>query len=291
MTIQEALDHTVSQFEQARIPDARLDAEYLVAEAVGVPRLRLMFRGGMLVQTDQQRRLDQWVRERLERKPLAYVLGEQPFMNLLLRVSPCVLIPRPETELLVEEALRLLDGIPAATVVDVGTGSGNIALSLARHPHTATVHAVDISLAALAIARENALRNFIRKPIEWHQGNLLAPLIERRLAADLVVANLPYVRTHEIPTLSPEVRWEPALALDGGRDGLAYISELIEQAETVLKPEGVLLLEIGADQGEAVLERLQSRKSWFGVRLTEDLAGLPRIIEARKGVLIGSLNH
>jgi release factor glutamine methyltransferase len=291
MTLREALGKTIQRLEKAGIPDARLDAEYLVAEAAGLPRLQLPLKLSAVLNPAGQKRLEGWLRERLERRPLAYVLGEQPFMHLTLRVAPSVLIPRPETELLVEEAVRVLDSLKDAVVADIGTGSGNIALALAAHPCVKELHAVDISEAALAVARENALRNPVKTPVRWHQGDLLAPLMERDIAADMIIANLPYVRTGELPTLSPEVRWEPALALDGGRDGLAYVYQLIDQAEAVLKPEGTLVLEIGSDQGHALLKHLETNPLWTNTRLLKDLAGLPRIVRTQKGALVGSFNH
>ncbi len=290
MTIEEALLKTVAQFKCAGIPDARIDAEYLVAEAAGLPRLRLALVSDRPLSREAEQRLSGWTQERLERRPLAYVLGEQPFMNLSLRVNPCVLIPRPETELLVEEAYRILDTLTHAVVADIGTGSGNIALSLAQHANVADVHAVDISAATLLVARENAVRNASKQQVHWHMGDLLTPLIRQGIVLDMIVANLPYVRTGEMPLLSPEVRWEPALALDGGRDGLEYIYQLVDQAERALKPEGILLLEIGADQGPAILELLESRSLWKERQLMPDLAGLPRIIKARKGAFVGSFN-
>jgi release factor glutamine methyltransferase len=292
MNLQQALEKTTARLVQAGVPDARLDAEYLVAEALQLPRLRLPLESGTPLTEHAEQRLEQWTRERCQRKPLAYVLGEQPFSNLTMHVTPDVLIPRPETELLVEEARRILEVKTAAVVADIGTGSGNIALSLVTHPHVSELHAVDISTAALEIARANALRNFVKKPVQWHHGDLLMPLIQQGTKLDLIVANLPYIKTGDIPSLSPEVRWEPGLALDGGRDGLAYIANLLVQAEYVLKKDGMVLLEIAFDQGEPVMELLDASRRWTEARLFNDLAGLPRIVRATKGgVLVGSLNY
>lgn len=274
---------TMVQLEKAGVPEARLDAEYLVAEAAGIPRLQLVLKSNLPLKTVWEERLSRWTRERLERRPLAYVLGEQPFMDLKLRVTPAVLIPRPETELLVEEAYRLLDARSEAVVVDVGTGSGNIALSLAKHAQVCEVHAVDISEAALIVAKENALRNRIHKPIRWHLGDLLTPLLTQPESIDMIVANLPYVRLDELSDLSPEVRWEPGLALNGGRDGLAYIAQLIDQAQRVLRPGGELLLEIGSKQGPAVLKLLRMGR-WTDPHVKKDLAGHPRMVIAQKGI-------
>jgi len=290
MTLQEAFDRTYAKLKHAQIPAARLDAEYLVAGAARIPRLKLVLEKARTLTSKGEQLLHQWTQERLERRPLSYVFGEQPFFNLRLRVNTSVLVPRPETELLVEEACRFLDSRPNAVAADVGTGSGNIAISLAKHDQVSRVHGVDISSAALGVARENALRHSPLKPIEWHLGDLLLPLIQQGIRADLIVANLPYIKTAVLPSLSPEVRWEPALALDGGPDGLAYIKPVIEQAEAVLKPNGLLLLEIGYDQGPAVIHFLETRKGWTAMKLQRDLAGLDRMVHATKGALIGSLN-
>ncbi len=288
--VKEALQKTIAQLKQAGVPEARLDAEYLVAEAAGIPRLQLLLKADLSLKADSEQQLQRWTTERLQRRPLAYVLGEQPFMDLKLRVTPAVLIPRPETELLVEEAYRLLDSRQKAVVADVGTGSGNIALSLAGHPNVKETHAIDISEAALDLAKENALRNHIRKEIHWHLGDLLIPLLQRPGSVDLIAANLPYIKLEELPQLAPEVRWEPGLALNGGCDGLAYIAQLIEQAKIVLCPGGQLLLEIGAEQGADVLKLLED-DIWMSRQLKHDLAGHPRIVRAQKGIPVGSVNH
>ena len=283
MTLQDAVSQTLAKLRRAGIPDARLDAEYLVAEAAGIPRLRLALRAKSRLSSEATRKLTHWTSERLERRPLAYVLGEQPFLDLSMRVNPSVLVPRPETELLVEEAFRVLDARKGAVVADVGTGSGNIALALARHPNVSEVHAIDISNAALAVAQQNALHNGSPHPVHWHLGDLLSPLLDAGIKADVIAANLPYIRTDVMPDLSPEVRWEPALALDGGEDGLSYIYQVIEQAEQVLNPGGSLFLEIGWDQGDAVQNKLQSRAGWTRIQLRRDLAGHPRIVSAQRG--------
>ena len=281
MILREALQDTIIRFSQAGIPEGQLDAEYLVAEAAGLSRLKLPLHGHRAMSVAEKQRLDGWVRDRLERKPLAYILGDQPFRNLSLRVTPAVLVPRPETEWLVEEVYQVLDKCESAIAVDVGTGSGAIAISLAKHPRVARVHAIDLSSAALQVARENAQRNTVKTPIYWHQGDLLAPLSKNPVQVDLVVANLPYIRSGDIPKLAPEVQWEPRSALDGGSDGLECIQRLIDQNRVYLKSGGHLFLEIGYDQGAAVMGYLAKRSCWKNVQLKLDLAELPRIISAQ----------
>ena len=291
MTLNEAIRWATERLNKAGIEEARLEAEFLVAAAVDIPRLRLTLETSKTLKPEYEKQLTYWIQERLTRKPLAYVLGEQPFMNLSLEVNPSVLVPRPETELLVEMAQELLEKRSNAVVVDVGTGSGNIALSLAPHPHVAQLYAIDISKEALVVARRNAMRNRIKQPIHWLHGDLLNPLIDRQLKVDLIIANLPYVSREELHDLSPEVRWEPALALDGGREGVAYLFSLIDQAESVLSSQGVLLLEIGWNQDQKVTEFLAARNIWKKPCVSRDLAGHPRIVCVDKGVLVESINH
>jgi release factor glutamine methyltransferase len=230
------------------------------------------------------RALRAWLNERQRRKPLAYVCGVQPFRDLQLIVTPDVLIPRPETELLVEQAMRVLDSMRNGDqflAVDVGTGSGAIALCLSAHPKVAKVLAVDIMPEALQVARRNANKNR-RTSIEWIQGDLLARLMKRRIRADLVVANLPYVRSSDMRRLEPELHWEPATALDGGGNGLRFIRPCAQQAAEVLRPGGWLLLEIGADQAPPVTELLKRHGDWTDIQVFRDLAGLPRIVQCKR---------
>lgn len=283
MTIDEALRSTSKLLSTAGIEESWVESEYLVAAALNIPKVRLAFYREQPISAVGERSLKKWRTERAQRKPLAYVLGEQPFGHLVLSVTPAVLVPRPETELLVERALKILDATPRRAVcADVGTGSGNIAICLAQHPEVDKVFGIDISEDALAVARRNAIKHGVQSRCQWRQGDLLAPL-SGISQLDMVTANLPYVRRDEIERLAPELRWEPRLALDGGENGLDLIFRLIQQAETALRPQGILLLEIGATQGDAVLAQL-AKGPWTSVRLLEDLAKLPRMIEARRKV-------
>jgi len=281
MTLDEALRSTSKLLSSAGIEESWTESEYLVAAALNIPKVRLAFHRGQPISAVSERSLKKWRRERAQRKPLAYVLGEQPFGNLVLSVTPSVLVPRPETELLVERALKILDAAPRRAIcADIGTGSGNIAISLAQHPEVDKVFGVDISEDALAVARRNAIKHGVHGRCEWRQSDLLSAL-PGAARLDMITANLPYVRRSEIKGLAPELQWEPRLALDGGESGLELIFRLIQQAEAALRPQGTLLLEIGADQGNDVLAQL-AKGPWTSVRLWEDLAKLPRIIEARK---------
>jgi release factor glutamine methyltransferase len=213
---------------------------------------------------------------RAAREPLAYILGHREFFGLDFAVDPRVLIPRPETELLVEEALRLARPKPSPLLADVGAGSGAIAVSLALHLPQATVYALDASPQALAVTADNARRHGVAERIRCLLGNLLAPLPE---PVDLITANLPYVATPEWEDLAPEIRnYEPRAALDGGVDGLDLIRSLLAVASKGLRSEGAILLEIGASQGQAVTTLAQQQFARAKIGLQQDYAGLDRLL-------------
>jgi len=282
-TIEQAITAASRCLANVGVENARAESEFLVAACLGVPRLRLVLDRKQLLSPPQVRTLRVWLREREKRKPLAYVAKEQPFRDLNLKVSPSVLVPRPETELVVEQALRVMDQFPRPlTVIDVGTGSGNIALSLAMHSQAAFVIGVDCSKRALKVAQANAASLLRRAPVRWLHGDLLTPLNETRPEAGLIVANLPYIRTAELRELDPELHWEPRIALDGGRDGLRLIARCVKQAPSMLRDGGVLLLEIGAAQSKAVTELFADDTVWEDVRMFRDFTGLPRIMQAHR---------
>jgi len=279
MTVVEALQSSTQHLKDAGIDECRLESEYLVAAAVNIPRTRLVLERHRPLQKQARIQLNRWVTERAGRKPLAYVLGRQPFMDLDLAVDASVLIPRPETELLVERAVKVM-GDSRRLVVDVGTGSGNIAISLARQNPRMQVIGIDVSPEALRVARANAKSHGITAQCEWREGDLLAPLLQKGEKADMIVANLPYVKSGDIDALQPELRWEPRGALDGGPDGLKLIFRLIDQAINALSAKGILLLEIGAEQSTEVTRKLVSSGAWENIQMFRDLAGLPRIIQS-----------
>lgn len=282
MKIAEALYYATRRLKAAGIEEHTLESEYLVAAALGAPRLNLVLSKDQALEKDRERDLLEWIRQRTLRKPLSYVLGVHPFLNLSLKVDPSVLIPRPETELFVAYAQDVLNRMRNAWVVDVGTGSGNIAISLACHSHVSRVTGIDISENALEVARENARRHRAQAPLQWVLGDLLLPLAHVDEEIDLIVANLPYVRTSDLPHLAEEVRWEPRLALDGGEDGLRCIARLISQSEPLLKPGGFLLMEMGADQAHPIVQLLSDTAVWEKSHIYKDLAGHSRMIAVQK---------
>lgn len=284
MTIRESMAWASEMLEAARVENPRIDAEYLVGAVSGIPRPGLVLRGDQALSPASIQRLQRWVTRRANRKPLAYILGEQPFYGRSYQVTPNVLIPRPETELLVERALELLAGPEKHVIIDVGTGSGNIAITLAQEIRTAKIYAVDLLSSALRVAKKNARMHGAENRIEWLRGDLLEPVIQRKIVPDLILANLPYVRLKEFAGLQPEVHYEPRVALNGGKDGLELIRRCVAQASDVLPGGGRLLMEIGAGQERAVQSLFSSSRAWTRFACVKDLSGLPRIVDVEKDI-------
>jgi release factor glutamine methyltransferase len=272
----QALAEAVRALENAGVDSPRLDAELLLAHVLEANRAAVLTRPDRRLTPKQLTSYRYLVERRAAREPLAYILGCREFFGLDFAVDPRVLIPRPETELLVEEALRLARPKPSPLLADVGAGSGAIAVSLAVHLPQATVYALDDSPGALAVTAENARRHGVDARIHCLQGNLLAPLPE---PVDLVTANLPYVAAPEWEDLAPEIRhYEPLAALDGGPDGLALIRGLLGAAASHLRLQGAILLEIGAAQGQAVMALAQRHFPSAQIGLRQDYAGLDRLV-------------
>ena len=247
-----------------------MDAELLLCAATGLNRVGLYVGHDRPLDDAERSKYRELVRRRLDGEPVAYLVGQQEFWSLPLTVDPRVLIPRRETEHVVEETLRVFS---EGTFVDVGTGSGAIALAIKKERPAARVIAIDASADALAVARDNAAR--LQLEIDFRQGDLLAAIDE---PVDVVASNPPYIRSDEIARLQREVQREPRAALDGGKDGLEVIRRLIAEARTRLRAGGHLILEIGSDQGAAVLELL---RDWSEPRILKDLAKLDRVAVAR----------
>jgi release factor glutamine methyltransferase len=279
VTVAEALRRGAGALRAAAVADPELEAEVLLRHALGVARARLFARLQDEVDPEAERRYRDLVRRRAAHVPTAYLTGTREFYGLDLHVAPGVLIPRPETEHVVEEVLRLGRDLLArrerVTVVDVGTGAGAIALAVAKLLPALRVLATDRSPAALAMAALNARRLRLAGRVTFLQGDLLAPVRE---PVDLIAANLPYIPTDVIATLAPEVRdHEPRLALDGGVDGLRVIARLLAEVPGRLAPDGAVVLEIGHDQAERVRCLAADLVPGAGVRFVPDLAGHDRV--------------
>lgn len=274
-TIRAALSDARAMLDSSDTPD--LDTQVLLADILGVDRAFLFAHPERILSDWECGAFSDAINRRAAGEPIAYVSGAKGFFDIDLQVSPAVLIPRPETELLLEKALRLSNERPDLCVADIGTGSGALAVTFARHRPEATVYATEISRDALAIARGNAERNGVRPT--FLEGDLAEPLIQRGIKIDLLMANLPYIATDELASLEVS-RFEPRLALDGGIDGLAFIRRLLKQIPSVCREGAYVLLEIGADQGESVARLVEER---FGARcdILPDYARLDRIARFR----------
>ena len=282
MTRHALLTDAVARLEQAGIDDARRNAEWLAEDILGVSRAALYAHPDALVSEGERLHLEALLVRRLRREPLQYVLGYAEFFGLRLRVTPDVLIPRPETEEVVEEAVRRLEGRTAPWVLDVGTGSGAIALALKHARPDAEVFACDISEAALAVAAANAER--LGLAVTFVLADILDPVFvhDVRPTFHLVVSNPPYVPEEERTTLEPEVReHEPSRALFvPGEDPLRFYRALAVHAADLLNPGGHLVVETHADHGSAVRD-LFAEAGLAGATLRTDLSGRPRIVSTR----------
>jgi release factor glutamine methyltransferase len=277
----EALAQAAIQLRNEGVESPRLDAELLLAHVLGVNRAAILTWPDRPLTPKQLTRYRNLVARRAAREPLAYIVGHREFYDLDFMVDARALIPRPETELLVEHALHTARRIaPEAgtplQLADVGSGSGAIAVTLAVHLPQATIYALDDSAEALALTTENARRHGVADRVHPLQGDLLSPLPQ---PVDLITANLPYVATVEWEQLPPEIRiHEPRAALDGGPDGLTTIRRLLTMAGAYLRPGGALLLEIGASQGGAVTAMARQHLPRARLQVHQDLAGLDRLV-------------
>lgn len=274
------LKHASQTLLAAGCDTPRLDAEVLLAHVLGQTRAWLYAHPEHVPSSSQLSTYQSLLFRRSEREPVAYLIGHKEFFGLEFMVTPDVLIPRPETERLIELALQWAATSPSLrTIADVGTGSGAIAVALAVHLPQVRVMAIDNSPAALATAQRNARRHGVADRVHVLQGHLMAPLAR---TLHLIVANPPYLSQAELATAPPEVaRWEPRAALDGGPDGLATMRHLLPMASDRLLPGGVLLVEIGASQGARVLTLARGLFPRASVEIAQDYANRDRLLFVR----------
>lgn len=260
----------------------RLDAEVLLAHVMGGNRTELYLRDSPA--PHQRDAFWRTLKRRARREPGAYITGVQEFWSLEFTVNRHVLIPRPETERVVEVGLELLGSYPAPRILDLGTGSGCMAVTLASQLSQARVWACDVSAEALAVARTNAVAHNVADQITFMRADMRQRLPEGAAPAfDLIVSNPPYIAAPEFATLQAEVRdWEPRLALDGGRDGLDFYRRLLQDCPVQLRPGGWLVMEIGSTQSAAVMRMARSQDNLSECRLSYDYAGLPRVVSVRR---------
>lgn len=272
------------RFKKEGIATPRLDAEVLLAETLGMDRVGLYTHYDQPLQADELARFKPLVLRRLRREPVAYILGRREFWSLPLRVTPDVLIPRPETETLVAEALRVLspNDQEELRLLEIGTGSGAISIALAKELPEAKITATDLSPKALSVAEENAAKNRVRDQIRFLQGDLFQP-VPKGAAFDLVVSNPPYITRGQLSSLMPEVRdYEPRIALDGGKDGLDFFRRALPAVAGYLRSGGWFLAELGAGQDRQVLEIAQKNLELDSLGFAKDLSEINRVFKARK---------
>lgn len=279
-SIGETLVWATALLKSGGVDTPRVDAECLLASLLSSPRLHLYAAKEERLPAALCEAYRTLILRRRARVPLAYLTGMKEFWSLAFKVTPAVLIPRPETEVLVETALTRVACLMAPVIVDVGTGSGVIAVTMAKMLPRARVYATDISEDALQVAGENARAHGVVEQIAFLQGDLVEAVRARDLSGrcDLIISNPPYVATGDLGALPPEVRYEPVEALDGGPDGLRYHRRLIRAAPALLRPGGYLALEIAPGQGSALAKSVHDRGDFTDVAVMPDLSGRQRVI-------------
>lgn len=286
MTVGEALTWAVKKLEEFKIPDAREEAEFLLTHLLKRKRYELYLNSSLTLTDAEEEDFLSFIERRANREPAQYITGETEFRGLAFKVTMDTLIPRPETELLIDEAIEAARAFKdkALTIIDLCTGSGCIAVSAAVELPESVVYATDISKAALVVAEENAERNGVAGRIMFIEGDLFWPLRDTGFkGAHIIVTNPPYVAETEKESLAPEVKdFEPHAALFGGTDGLAFIKRIIKKAPDFLLPGGYLIMEIGWDQAEKVKGLFEADGRYEGVRVRRDYGGVERIVVGRK---------
>ncbi len=283
-SVREVIQRTHQALEKIGIPDARLEAEVMVMNVMRMPRQDLFAHQEDEATVQHEQDIGGILERRRTREPMAYILGYREFYGISLLVNADVLIPRPETESMVEHALFMsIMGMESSQLViaDVGTGTGAIAINLAIHLPAARIYAVDVTDPVLNVASYNIRSHNVSDRVTLCQGDLLEPVPE---PVDLVVANLPYIPTGRIPTLQPEVQWEPKAALDGGGDGLDLVRRLLAQAATRLKEQGIILLELDPEQMTAATEIARQHFPDASISVEQDLARQDRILVLTRGL-------
>ena len=278
------LTDAVSILKENNINTPRLDGEVILAHLLDCKRIDLILKHDEVLDKEQEREYIKRINLRAQGMPVQYITGNQEFMGLDFHVTPDVLIPRPDTEILVEEAIQeasLMD--KPLIIVEIGTGSGAIALSLAHYIKDAQVHTIDISPKAIEIARKNAKNLSLEEKVIFHQGDLLSPIkgiLDGKV--DILVSNPPYIPSKDILSLQREVQFhEPSLALDGGIEGLDFYKRIIDEVLDFLSHQARLIFEIGHDQGDRVSGMIREMGIFSDIRIIKDLASLDRVVLAK----------
>lgn len=286
VTAGKILREAVEKLKLADIGTPQLDAEVILSDLLQVERIKLHIYPDMEISREICQKFWCAVEKRLKNMPVQYIVNRQEFMGLELWVEEGVLIPRGDTEILVEKVLELYRqyySSKSINVLDIGVGSGAITISVAKYIEQANLYGIDVSPKALAVAIKNAEKHHVENQITFFQGSLLEPLEGKSLenGLDFILSNPPYIPRKTIETLSKEVKdYEPSLALDGGEDGLYFYREIVKRASVFLKKGGWLVFEIGYDQGKA-LQEMMKKEGFTDIEVTKDLAGLDRVVVGR----------
>jgi release factor glutamine methyltransferase len=281
VTVLQVLQNTADFFARKGIESPRLNIEHLLADALGKRRIDLYLEFDRTLSEKELAPLREKVQRRIDGEPLQYLLGSWDFFGRAFRTDERALIPRPETEILVEIALKVIRAQPSSRnrLLDVGTGSGVLAITLALECPSLSVVGSDVSPLALNLARENAEAQGMERRIDWIESDLLQSVTG---PFDFLVANLPYIPTAELPKLAPEVQRDPQRALDGGSDGLAVIRRLVQDAPKILTGGAFVILEVGFDQADRVAELMRAQK-FRDISVENDYQGVRRFVTAWYG--------
>lgn len=291
LEIYDALRWAEEYLKGLGVPDPLAEAEYLLAHILKCRRVDLFINRNRLLTGEEIKRFKKFIKKRSEREPSQYITGEVEFRGLIFKVAKDVLIPRPETEVLVEEAAKIIERQRVmgkrqkAIIIDLCTGSGCIAVSAAKEIPDIKVYATDISGKALLVAKENAKRHGAEDRIIFLQGNFLEPLKDKGLEGeiDIILSNPPYVSKKDMEKLQPEIKnYEPLLALYGGEDGLDSYRTIIPQALPYLKKGSYLILEIGYGQAEGVKDLFAQHPAYSKIEIIKDLSGIERVVKVKK---------
>ena len=277
-TISSLLNWTVNYFKSKNIQSARLDAEVLLSHVLRQERIYLYVHFDEPMEQNELSKFREYVKKRAQHVPIAYIIGEREFMGLPFKVTKDTLIPRPDTEILVENVLNNVDKDKEIEIVDIGTGSGAIILSLLVNLPKAQGKTVDISSKAIEVAKENAVNLQVNDRCEFFVGDLFAPLNDNKF--DVIVSNPPYIPQKDIATLEDDVKeYEPVSALTDGGDGLSYYRRLLSEGKAYIKENGFIALEIGIYQSEDV-KQIAMDNGWKNIKIIKDYAGIDRVVLA-----------
>ena len=278
-TIGRVLSWTKQYFADKGVEQARLDAEVLLSHVLGMDRLHLYVHFDQPLLPEELAAFRAMVLRRAAREPVAYILGCKEFMGLEFFVSPDVLVPRPDTELLVEACEARLQGVAQARILEIGPGSGAVVISLLKRQPQWQAAAVELSQPAAQVVRKNAKRHEVEARLQLYEGDLFAPVPEQQF--DAVVSNPPYIPEADLADLQPEVHREPRMALAGGADGLDFYRRLIREGGAYVREGGWLLLEVGSGQAQGVAQ-LGAQSGWQVDAILPDYAGIERVVALRK---------